>query len=121
MANSQQSSVEEGVMGEAEQRWSRGRKGPLACILVCESQGEAAAICALRCFLYVLCNGKTGGSGSLYPCCFQQEMQHLGSSASSLIACAECGAREPVPKAERWVTSAPAAASFYKGYFMQGV
>lgn len=52
-----------GVSRQAEQPWSREGKGPLPCILLYESQEEAAAICTPRCFLYVIHNVKLAAAG----------------------------------------------------------
>lgn len=93
-----------GVTREAEQSWSREGKGPLPCILLCESQEEAAAICTLRCFLYVICNVKLAGccrghSDFFFPLVvIQRELPLFESSSSPLIACVDCGAREPLLK-----------------------
>jgi len=73
-----------GVTKEAEQRWSRRGKGPLLCILLCGSQGEAAAICALRCCLYVLCNGKTGCSSDHSGSFFPQSLSSVSCSSLNL-------------------------------------
>lgn len=94
-----------GATREAEQRWSRGGKGPLLCVLRRGSKGEAASICALRCCLYVLCNGRSscrgGHSCSFFsPVVVQRELQQFECSSNPLIACVDCGAREPSPKAE---------------------
>lgn len=73
-----------GVTKEAEQRWSRGGKGPLLCILLCGSQGEAAAICALRCCHYVLCNGKTGCRSGHSGFFFPQSLSSVSCSGLNL-------------------------------------
>lgn len=58
MADGQQ--CQGAVTKEVEQLQSRGGKGALPCILLSGSQGEAAAICAHKRSLYLLCNGKAG-------------------------------------------------------------
>lgn len=101
-----------GVSREAEQPWSRGGKGPLPCILLCESQEEAAAIRTPRCFLYVICNVKLAAArviqarGFVFfflPVVIQRGLPLFESSSSPLIAYVDCGGREPVLKLRvRW-------------------
>lgn len=103
MANGQQ--CRGVVTKEAEQLRSGGGKGPLPCILLSGSQGEAAAICAHKCCFYLLCNGRAGCCGGHSGCfstvVIQCELQQFESSSKPLSACVDCGAGEPATKAER--------------------
>lgn len=111
-----------GVSREAKQPWSREGKGPLPCILLCESQQEAAAICTPRCFLYVICNVKLAAAGVIQaffsPVVIQRGLPLFESSSSPFIACVDCGA---TPKAESEMICAPSTAIFYKGCSMHSV
>lgn len=94
-----------GVTKEAEQQWSRKGKGPLPCILLCESQEEAAAICTPRCFLYVICNVKLAAAGVIQaffpPVVIQRELPLFESS--SACSWQHSGAREALLKLRvRW-------------------